>query len=84
MVQTAHAAFDAGSLSGPHKNISLVLCQIDSEEDLKREKDRLDQLGIPYTAFYEPDLSNQLTAIATLPVTKQQRRKLNSWKLWSL
>lgn len=83
MVQASHAAYEAGkhdSADGETK--SLVLCQTDSEASLLRQAAHLDARGVPHVLFREPDIDNQATALATLPLTERQRKRLSKWKLW--
>lgn len=45
-------------------NGTIVALGIKDERDLKKWKQRLESWGIEYSEFYEPDIGNQLTAIA--------------------
>jgi hypothetical protein len=45
---------------------TLVYLGIDSEETLNLWGDKLTQRGIDWTGFREPDIGNQLTAIAAV------------------
>jgi len=47
-------------------NETLVYLGVDNEEDLMYWKDKLYYKNINYEEFREPDIGNQLTAIATL------------------
>jgi hypothetical protein len=82
-VQASHAAHESGKISGNYENIcSLVLCEAQSEEELIEQAEYLKIKGIPFTLFREPDIANQATALATLPLSSAQRKKLTRWKLW--
>lgn len=82
-MQASHAAYEAGQHGSPDDETkSLVLCQTDSEAHLVSEAARLEARGIPHIIFREPNLDNQATAIATLPLNGSQRKKLSAWKLW--
>lgn len=68
-MQGTHAAIEAvrhGLISSYAPHPHLVFC---GAKNLQKEADRLDLLGISYRLFFEPDLNNQLTAIATEPVS---------------
>ena len=45
---------------------TLVYLGIDSEDKLSLWGDKLTRKGIEWTGFHEPDMGNELTAIATL------------------
>ena len=84
MVQTAHAAYESGlsSLCRGDDIVSLVMCECPDEKELERQAFYLKTLNLPFIEFREPDIGNQLTAIATLPLEQEQRSLLRHWKLW--
>lgn len=83
IVQASHASYEAGRYANPDGEIPhLVLCEADSEVTLRGEIERLEFFKIPYIIFREPDIGDQITAIATLPIPSQQQKKLAGWKLW--
>ena len=84
MVQAAHAAYESGlsSLCQSDDIVSLVMCQCSNEQELERQAFYLRTLNLPFVEFREPDIDNQLTAIATLPLDQSQRILLRHWKLW--
>lgn len=45
----------------------LIQVSVKNEEELRLLKDKIHSKGLKYIAFYEPDLENQLTAIAIEP-----------------
>lgn len=45
-------------------NHTLIYLQIDNEEELQYWGEKLDRRGLEWTGFREPDIDNQLTAIA--------------------
>lgn len=82
-MQATHAAYEAGLQGQPGDDTkSLVLCTCSDEKELEKAKAYLDQHGIPHVMFREPDIGNQATALATLPVNPEQRKRLSRWKLW--
>lgn len=42
---------------------------------------KLDEAGINYRAFREPDLNNEITALATEPISGQDRSFFNQFQL---
>lgn len=58
------------------------MCAIDSEARLNQVINRLDSYGIKLAVFREPDLDNQITAIATEPLGEQPRKRMSKYKLW--
>ncbi len=62
-----------------HKN-SNYLCQLSAKNEFELEKlaRKAEERGIKFIRFYEPDLDNQLTAIALEPglATKKLTQKL--------
>ena len=46
-------------------NGTLVYLSVSCEEDLKAWGKNLDELGISWSGFREPDIGNELTAIST-------------------
>jgi hypothetical protein len=83
-VQSAHAAinfvFEHPSRAGPWHSDSnyLVLLSVDSEADLNGLINQCLHHNILYTAFREPDIGDQLTAVAIEPsqLTKKVTRNI--------
>lgn len=84
IVQSIHAAYEsAGKFDDDtSKTHSTVLCQVKNEDELIRAADKLEQLGIRFHIFQEPDIGNQNTALCTEPVDPGRRRAFSNWKLW--
>lgn len=78
IVQTAHAAALIGERY--HGNTYAVLCGAKSEDHLHIISDYLEQVGIAYALFFEPDL-NSYTAIATEPLQGKRRGAMKKFKL---
>jgi hypothetical protein len=82
IVQACHAAHESG-LNFPSDNtLSLVLCKAKNELSLMRQIDILRSNNIPHVVFKEPDMNNEITALATGPLTDDQRQLLSHWQLW--
>ena len=60
----------------------LVLLRARSETELEGIAARLDRLKIQYQPFYEPDLANQLTSLATEPLSAARRKPLRRYACW--
>jgi hypothetical protein len=59
----------------------MVLCHADDDEHLMSIADYLDDNGIDFEMFQEPDMDNQYTAIATIPLRGREREPLRMFKL---
>ena len=83
-VQAVHAAYEAGIKFGIKKDgiDSVVICQVKSEQELELISTKLDYKETPFVEFYEPDIGNQLTSIATGALQNGQRKHLSKYKLW--
>ena len=79
-----HAAYEAGIKFGIEKSgiDSVVICQVKSEQELELVSAKLGSREIPFVEFYEPDIGNQLTSIATGALQNGQRKHLSKYKLW--
>ena len=81
--QASHAIFAASQAlhdsnsEQPH----FCICTAKDEDSLRNAAQNLEQLGIRFTAWYEPDLDNQLTAIATECIYGEQRKHFNHFQL---
>ncbi len=85
-VQAIHASIEAArkfcresdkDWEHPH----LVLCGVKNENSLKSAILRLQKHDIPFEIFQEPDLNNEITAIATSPICGKQREIMSRYNL---
>lgn len=82
-VQACHAVIEATrhfltpDLPHPH----LTICGVKDEAALLHERSRLEALGVNLLGFNEPDRDNQLTAIATEPLSGSKRRLMRRYKI---
>ena len=60
------------------KNNTLIYLGVDDDKCLRRWGERLDQRGIQWVGFIEPDIGNQMTAIATV-CERDIFRELKKW-----
>lgn len=84
IVQACHAAYEAGKLliSDPTHldELHLVAISVSNESKLRKAAAHLDELGIRYRAFVEPDLNNEMTALATEPVPEDRCHLLRKYQ----
>lgn len=81
IVQAAHAAIELGRrlpASSDHPHLVLVGLEL---ADLHRLLVQLEKRGVEFSAFYEPDFDNTLTAVATLPQVGLARKWLQRYQL---
>lgn len=85
-MQSAHAALEAGKAFAdrlePHPHF--CICAVRDEKRLHHDLDKLVKAGIQICAWYEPDQNNELTAFATEPCKKEQRRLFRNFQLLKL
>lgn len=56
---------------------SNYLCCLEASKDkIDQILYKLDYLGIKYNVFNEPDIQNQMTAVAVEAISRQQHKKL--------
>jgi hypothetical protein len=82
-VQAIHAAIEVArsTLSPDDEHPHVVLCGVNSEQQLFNAMNRLQGLGIEIKPFYEADLGDQLTAIAAGPIYGEDRRHFRRYQL---
>jgi hypothetical protein len=70
-----------GHIEPNSEHPSVVLCGARDESALQKILRRLQRLGIPHETFSEPDIGNQLTSIATGPVSGSNRDIFKHYQL---
>lgn len=60
----------------------LVLIGVPNQAALRDVMERLDQYGIQFAAYSEPDFGMGLSAIATVPLHDEDRKKLAEYQTW--
>lgn len=85
-VQACHAAIEASRhfLTKETFHPSLVVLQVDNEEDLEEVTLYLREHGIGCKEFYESWYNDSLTAVGTEIITGEKRRILRNYKLLDL
>jgi len=81
-VQSCHACIEA--TKNFHDNIRghphLVVCGVEDELQLIKVIGYLEE-KIPFIVWREPDMDDQITAIATIPISGEQRKLFRKFKL---
>jgi hypothetical protein len=79
-VQSAHAAIEASRafLNPGDEHPHLVILTVKNEHKLKMISE---QLKVKFRVFIEPDIGNQLTAIATEPISGETRDFFRKFQL---
>jgi hypothetical protein len=80
-VQACHAAISAAELYLGRPTDNLVVCGVKSEEALHKARDHLEAHGIRLVTFCEPDIGDQLTALATEPIFDDLRKVFRKFQL---
>lgn len=84
VVQAGHACLAAAwQFQPPPTPCHLVVLGVPSPQALEQACQRLDQAGIAYTAFAEPDRELGRTAVCTTPITGRERTVFRRYPLWS-
>jgi hypothetical protein len=83
VVQACHAAAKAAVLYNGKLEVDphVVVCGVKTETALFRAIEKLNENGIRCQWFIEPDMGNQVTAIATEPVYGDARRVFRNYQL---
>lgn len=82
-VQVAHATLAAERVWGSphHTHPHLVVCAVKDEQELAQVFNDLKDRGVPCCGYYEDDMNNALTAIATAPLKGEERSPLRYLRL---
>ena len=82
IVQSNHAVLTLAS----HISISgvpnIILIGVPSEKALRKVREKLDTNAIGYQSWVEPDMDLGFTAIATEPLSREQKAALSHYRLW--
>jgi hypothetical protein len=83
VVQSSHAALVLGHKlkeHDPHK-LNFVICGAKDLTELNDIKNHIACEGIETVEFTEPDLNNEITAIASFPMTVSKKRCMRRYKI---
>lgn len=83
IVQACHAAIESvrHTLSLDDEHPSVITLNVKNEAQLNKILKRLAADGIEHYPFYEPDRGNELTAIASGPMTGNNRKPFKKYNL---
>lgn len=82
-VQSCHAAIETArhNIDKYLEHPSVIICSIKNEDKLSSMKEFLQSNNIGFREFREPDIGNQLTAIATEVLYGDQRKHMRKFQL---
>lgn len=82
-VQSGHAIIEAtrNYLTKDSNHPSVIICVVKSEAKLQKCCEELSERGIQFKEFREPDIGNQLTAIASKPLFGKDRDAFKRFQL---
>ena len=81
-VQAIHAAIEAAkTFPLPEQHPNVVLLAVSNEDALNEAYFNALRADIPVVPFHEPDLDNQLTAVASAPVYGVARKHFAGYQL---
>ena len=85
VVQSNHATFAMAAQlpNGLQETPSIVLIGVPNKKALERVIKKLIDHSIDFSDFYESDHGVGLSAVATVPLTEEQREALRNYKLWN-
>jgi len=85
-VQSCHAVIEASKafrLDKLKEHPSVIILSAKNETKLNRVRKYLVEQGICHVHFCEPDIEDQLTAIATEPIDGERRELLSKYQLFN-
>lgn len=80
--QAIHAALESGERFGAPKGLRVALLSVPDADTLINVARTLDDQGIEYVAFHEPDWGIGFSALATKPLRKSESRAFRKIALW--
>ena len=83
VVQTAHASIEACKkfLTKESSHPHLIVFGAKNQNKIKKCMSHLEEQGVAYCEFVEPDMQNEITAIATEPLSGDKRKFLSKFCL---
>lgn len=86
-IQLGHACMELGKMLDSEEPIAnLILFEVQNEQELVRASSWLEDVGVKFHMFHEPDYDTGYTAIACEPLSGDQRVPFSGFKLfeWEL
>lgn len=84
IVQANHAVFHLAAIQHPNEDLvpNIIVVGLPGVAALRRVVAKLQANYIPHYLWTEPDNNFGFTAIATAPITGEQRAALKNYRLW--
>ena len=84
VVQSNHAAYESGLAfeNNSDQSSSLIVIACKNKHKLQKAYDELQESGIGFVQFHEPDWDYGFTAFASAPVTAEQRSIFRKFQLF--
>lgn len=83
LVQVGHAALEVGREHYRGNEIaSFIVLEVPDRAALEAAARRLQEHGIDHHMFFEPDFGMGHSALATRPVSGNERKLFRHWPLW--
>lgn len=82
IVQTNHATFALSSIRKESGCPNIVLIGVPNVKSLERVRSKLQAHQVPHYCWEEPDYDFGFTAIATAPLTEEEKKPLGNYRLW--
>lgn len=83
LVQVGHAALEVGRAHYRGEEIaSFIVLEVPNLQSLEEAARFLSVKGIDHQMFFEPDFDMGHSAIATRPVSGDERKLFRRWPLW--
>lgn len=79
-MQASHACIESAKAFLNDEHPHLVVLGVKGEQQLHNSARKLDQAGVRYRIFIEPDRNDEATAIATEPITGERRRLFRNYR----
>ena len=82
-VQSIHAVIEHCKNFSPYENVhpNVIVFEVEDEESLILEMNKLSNKGVDLVPFYEPDINNSLTSFACKTVSGLNRKTFSKYKL---
>lgn len=85
VVQSVHAAIEASKhFPQPNSCPNVVILGVKNENELNVCQREIREKGINFTTFREPDINDEMTALATEVVSKEKKKHFRKYKLLSI
>lgn len=85
MAQACHGALEAGKLFPEDRGDtdSIIILGVKNKGQLEKAIAKLQEQGIEFAQFHEPDWDYGLTSIGTRPLKESERHIMKGYRLWN-